>query len=410
MLELMFCSLLTVFPDYLFRRFAQGKRWGREITFFTMWYELRWGITACVMLTVTLITIVFYYHPSTKDVSSFFRTVTILPEAPGRVVDVYVENYDFVKAGDPIFKLDDLDQRAALAGAEERITEVEGAMAVAEFDLVSAEGAVRQARGSYQTALDELESKQELMDRNANVVAEQEIIRLTNIVETRQGALDAAEAGLKAVQKRLDAVLPAQKANAEAERDRAKIALEKRTVYALIDGQVEQFALAKGDYINPILRPAGILVPDESGHTFLQAGFGQTNAQVLKPGMVGEVTCVSKPFTILPMVVTKVQDVIPAGQFRPTDRLLDIQDRARPGTVTVQMEPLYPGLLDDIPPGSKCIANAYSSFHDRLAEADIGTGEFVFLHVVDTVALVHALILRIQALLLPVQTLVFTGH
>jgi hypothetical protein len=33
MLELLLCSLLTVFPDYLYRRYAQGKRLGREITF-----------------------------------------------------------------------------------------------------------------------------------------------------------------------------------------------------------------------------------------------------------------------------------------------------------------------------------------------------------------------------------------
>ena len=32
------------------------------------------------------------------------------------------------------------------------------------------------------------------------------------------------------------------------------------------------------------------------------------------------------------------------------------------------------------------------------------------LHVVDTVALVHAMILRVQALLLPVKTLVLGGH
>ena len=30
MLELLFCSLLTIFPDYLYRRFAQGKRVGRR--------------------------------------------------------------------------------------------------------------------------------------------------------------------------------------------------------------------------------------------------------------------------------------------------------------------------------------------------------------------------------------------
>ena len=30
MLELMLCSLLTILPDYLFRRYVQGKRIGCE--------------------------------------------------------------------------------------------------------------------------------------------------------------------------------------------------------------------------------------------------------------------------------------------------------------------------------------------------------------------------------------------
>ena len=47
MVELMLCSMLTLLPDFLFRRFVQGKRLGREITLFSVWYELRWGITLC---------------------------------------------------------------------------------------------------------------------------------------------------------------------------------------------------------------------------------------------------------------------------------------------------------------------------------------------------------------------------
>jgi hypothetical protein len=74
------------------------------------------------------------------------------------------------------------------------------------------------------------------------------------------------------------------------------------------------------------------------------------------------------------------------------------------------MEPLYAGGFDGIPPGGHCIANAYTNNHDRLQEGDLGLGQWMFLHVVDTVALVHAMILRVQALLLPVQTLVLGGH
>ena len=130
----------------------------------------------------------------------------------------------------------------------------------------------------------------------------------------------------------------------------------------------------------------------------------------MKEGMIAEATCIGKPFTILPLVLTQVQDVIAAGQLRPTDQLVDVQQLAQGGTLTVFLEPLYPGELDGLPPGSSCIANAYTNNHDALAAKDIGTLKWVFLHVVDTVGLVHAMILRIQALLLPVQTLVLGGH
>ena len=90
MLEFLLCSSLTILPDFLFRRFAQGKRIGREITLFSVWYELRWGITACVLLTLTLITVIFYFHPATNSAISYFRTVPVLPETVGRVAEVFV--------------------------------------------------------------------------------------------------------------------------------------------------------------------------------------------------------------------------------------------------------------------------------------------------------------------------------
>ena len=67
MLELMLCSMLTLLPDYLIRRYVQGKRFGHEITIYSVWYELRWGITGCLMLTVSLITMIFYFHPATPS-------------------------------------------------------------------------------------------------------------------------------------------------------------------------------------------------------------------------------------------------------------------------------------------------------------------------------------------------------
>ena len=410
MLELLLCSMLTVLPDYLFRRYSQGKRFGHEITLYSVWFELRWGITACLMLTVLLITIIFYHHPSTSNVTSFFRTVPIVPEGSGRVTEIYVGPSAEVKKGQPIFRLDSTKQDAAVESARRQIAEVEAAMVVSRSDVAAAEGQVQQARSALDQALDELATKQELMRRNADVVARREIERLETAVEGRRGGVAAAEAARQAALSKLDTLLPAQKASAEAALAQAQVELSKMTVFAGFDGRIEQFALQVGDVVNPFMRPAGIIIPREAGRRALQAGFGQIEAQVMRVGMAAEVVCISKPLTVIPMVVTGVQDFIAAGQFRGGEQLVDAQQVRQPGTITVILEPLFAGGIEDVTPGSSCIANAYSSNHERLKSKDIGTATWAYLHVVDTVAIVHAMLLRIQALLMPVKILVLSGH
>src|SRR5215212_9876846 len=114
MLEILLCSLVTILPDYLFRRYVQHKRIGKEITLFSVWFELRWGITACVALAVCLITVIFYNHPSTTNVTLFFRTVPIVPETIGRVAEIYVDYSGPIAKGAPIFRLDSSKQEAAV--------------------------------------------------------------------------------------------------------------------------------------------------------------------------------------------------------------------------------------------------------------------------------------------------------
>ena len=410
MLELLLCSMLTVLPDYLYRRQVQGKRIGHEITLYSVWYELRWGITACLMLTVLLITIIFYHHPATTNVTSFFRTVPIVPEGSGRVSEIFVGQSAEVRKGQPIFKLDSTKQEAAVESARRQVAEVEAAMVVSRSDVAAAEGQVQQARSALDQALEELATKQELMRRNADVVARREIERLETAVEGRRGGVAAAEAARQAALSKLDTLLPAQKASAEAALAQAQVELSKMTVFAGFDGRVEQFALQVGDVVNPFMRPAGIIIPREAGRRMLQAGFGQIEAQVMRVGMVAEVVCISKPLTVIPMVVTGVQDFIAAGQFRGGEQLVDAQQVRQPGTITVMLEPLFAGGIEDVTPGSSCIANAYSSNHERLKSKDIGTATWAYLHAVDAVGIVHAMLLRIQALLMPVKILVISGH
>src|SRR5437588_2466324 len=410
MLELLLCSMLTIFPDYLYRRLVHGKRLGKEITFFTVLFEMLWGIVSCLMLTLSLITLIFYFHPSTNTATLFFRTVPILPEASGRVAEVRLDFSAPVEKDAIRFRLDSSKQEAALETARRKIAEVDAAVLAGQADVLKAEGQIQEAKSAHQQALDELQVKSELQRRNPGIVPQRDIEKLQVLVEGRQGSLDAANAARQSAVLRVSTLLPAEKASAQAALEQAQVDYDKTFVRAGVAGRVEQFLLRVGDVVNPLMRPAGILIPEGAGQRGLQAGFGQIEAQVLRPGMVAEAACASMPWTIVPMLVTSVQDYIAAGQFRGGEQLVDVANAAKPGTIAVFLEPLYKDGLEGVTAGSSCLVNAYTSNHELISSGKLSGAQSFGLHAIDAVGLVHAMLLRIQALLLPIKTLVLAGH
>lgn len=412
MFELMFCAFFTILPDFLIKRYIQKKKWGKELSFFTIWYELRWGITGCVILTVSLITLVFYYHPSTTNVISLFRTVTILPEMAGRVDEVFVKNFQKVDKGDLLFSLESSSQKSAVETAQSTLDEIKAEYSLVRTDLEEAEGNISSVKSKLAQAKHDLERIRKVAKGGEDLISEREVELYESRVETIEGELVAAVANHAEVQANLTTLLPARQETAEDQLEQAVVELEKTEIHAEIAGRITQLVLQPGDIVNPMLRPAALLIPENegSGKLAVQAGFNQLAAQVVKPGTIAEMTCMSKPFTIIPMVITDIQYPVASGQLRPSDQMLDLQDRSNPGTLTVKMEPLYKDGLEGILPGSKCIANAYTSNHELIASGQLSTPEFIFYHMVDTVGFVHALLLRIQTLLMPVKTLVFAGH
>jgi hypothetical protein len=243
MFELILCSSVTLLPDYLYRRYVQGKRLGEEITLYSVWFELRWGIIGCLMLTISLITMIFYFHPSTSSALLLFRTVPIAPEVIGRVAEVKVDYSAPVKKGDVLFTLDSSKQRAAVETARRKVAEADAQFVSARADVLKAEAQLEQA----------------------------------------------------------------------------------------------------------------------------------------------------------------------AGQFRGGEQLVDAST-AKPGTIFVYLEPIEKDGLVDVTAGSSRIVNAYTSNHEEISAKDTTTSKRIVLHTIDTVGLVHAMLLRIQALMLPIKTLVLSGH
>jgi hypothetical protein len=72
-----------------------------------------------------------------------------------------------------------------------------------------------------------------------------------------------------AAQARVTALLPAEKASAEATLRQAQVDLEKTVVYAGVSGRVEQFVLQVGDIVNPFMC---VLEPLFENRTLVLAG------------------------------------------------------------------------------------------------------------------------------------------
>src|SRR5262249_27368318 len=154
------------------------KRIGKEITLFSMWFELRWGIIGCLMLTIGLITTIFYFHPSTSSAMLFFRTVPIVPEVLGRVAEVHVDYSAPVKKGTVLFTLDSSKQQAAVESAKRKIAQVDAQLVAAKVDIVKAEAQLQQAISDHKQAKDELDVKSELQRRNPGIVPQRDIDKL----------------------------------------------------------------------------------------------------------------------------------------------------------------------------------------------------------------------------------------
>ena len=249
----------------------------------SVWFELRWGITACLMLTVTLITVIFYYHPTTTNVTAFYRTVPIAPEANGRVAEVLVGWSGEVRARRadlPVGQSRPAGCRRYCRTPNRRNRCGDGGRAGRHRSPPTVKSSRRKA--PLQQALDELETKQELNRRNAEIVARREIERLENFAEGQRGALAAATAGKKAAEEKLTSLCPRKRPAPRPPLAQAQVELNKRDPRRL---QRPRGAIRTTGWRHrqPDDAAGRHLHPGGRGSRQLQRGFGQIEAQVMRP-------------------------------------------------------------------------------------------------------------------------------
>jgi HlyD family secretion protein len=181
--------------------------------------------------------------------------VYVSPDAPGRIVERPVTAGAEVAAGDVLVRLDDSDERQAVAGAEARLAQAEAQLAnlrsgkrPVEISVIEAQ--LSEAQANFALAEEEYQRQLVLLERG--VIAQA-------AVDNAKARRDAAEASVRAIEHELEvAQLPARpeeitaaEKNVAAEQAalaQARNALERRTLTAPEAALVEETFFEPGEY------------------------------------------------------------------------------------------------------------------------------------------------------------------
>src|SRR5215468_5609147 len=316
-----------------------------------------------------LLLVMNYNHPYTKNGRIYFAVTPILPGVKGRVIEVPVAPNTPLKEGDVLFKVDPkpyqyvVDQRkAALAEAEQNVSELKASLDKATADK--------------QRATSQLQLAQENYDRQNELFQKAVIAKAT--LDTYSRSLDTAKqsaAGAEAVEERARLAYASNiggvntsVARLTAELADAQFDLDQTVTRAPSRGFVTQVTLRPGMYTVPVpLRPVMAFVNTDPKDRQLTGAFWQNSLQRVKSGDKAEVAFAAVPGRVFKGKVGTVIDAIPSGQVQPSGTMLDIGDLPAGGRALATID-----LTDDvsgynIPLGAFCQIAIYTEHFEGLS-------------------------------------------
>jgi HlyD family secretion protein len=184
------------------------------------------------------------------------ENISVGSSVPGVVTEVLVKVGQKVKAGDPLFRLDDRElkaelavQQAALADARAQLARLD-AMPRQE-ELPPAEAAARGARADWENWEQQWARGEELMTKNA-ISQEEFVERKQSAIQAREryNRAVADETLLKAGAWKFDKqVTQAAVDRAQAQVNQVETDLDRLTTRALVDGEVLQVNVRPGEFV-----------------------------------------------------------------------------------------------------------------------------------------------------------------
>lgn len=202
------------------------------------------------------------HFETTDDAFIDSRPVLISPQVTGNIVQVNVTDYQIVKSGDLLAKIDPRDYQAAVDQADAQIRQAEATVKNLEAQvnaqksqIEQAQQQVAQAEAALKFAKDENTRYQDLVQTGAGTV--QRAQQAATDLQGRQAAFDAANSAKISAQRQID-VLDAQKSAAAAQIEQAKAQkaqadanLGRTVLRATVDGRVAKLTAAVGALAAP---------------------------------------------------------------------------------------------------------------------------------------------------------------
>ena len=208
----------------------------------------------------------------TEDAMVRGQVTLIAPQVNGYVTQVPVQDFQSVRKGQLLVKIDDRIYAQQLQQAEARLQAARAALANADQQQRGADAHIAEARAQVQSGVAERERSTAALQR-ANELAGKQLIsqqdRETALAGARRAAagVSQAQAGLMAANEAERSVevgkqsLAANVSAAEAAVELAKINLDNTRIVAPRDGRLGQVAVRVGAYVGPGTQLMG-LVPD----------------------------------------------------------------------------------------------------------------------------------------------------
>lgn len=231
---------------------------------------------------------VLRHHETTDNAYVTGNQIMVMPQISGSVTTVYVDNTDFVKAGDPLVLLDSSDEKLALEKAKTAL-----ANSVRQMHQQIING--RQLKANIvlrETELTKLQNdlrRREVLGER-NVIGKEELQHAREAVSTARAALDVAKEQYNANQAIiLNTPIEKQPSVLQASTDvrNAWLALERTKILSPTDGYVSRRSVQVGAQVSPG-KPLMAVIPITG--MWIDANFKETQLANMRIGQPAKIT------------------------------------------------------------------------------------------------------------------------